>query len=149
MQAAYEAAHQRVVVALPGKVRRQTRGFEFGDQHLVVTMDQQVQVAAARRVLAQVHIADVERKDLVLRQARQVQAQVEGTADQFGELATYQFTGRYAQPVFDIFTGLEYPHVGFVQHQQETVGLDAARQLDRLLGAALEGLGERAVCNHL
>ncbi|MNE55079.1 hypothetical protein D3C80_1498990 [compost metagenome] len=94
MQAAYEAAHQWVVVALPGKVRWQARGFELGDQHLVVAMDQQVQVAAKRSVLAQLHIADVERKDLVLRQAGQVQAQVEGTADQFGKLATYQFTGR-------------------------------------------------------
>jgi len=134
---------------LPGKIRWQARGFEFGDQHLVVAMHQQVQIAAVRRALAQEDIADVERKDLILWQAGQVQAQVEGTADQFGEVATGQFSGRYAKPMLDIFTGLEYAHFGFVQHQQEAVGLDAARQLDRFLGTALEGLGERAVCNHL
>jgi hypothetical protein len=42
-----------------------------------------------------------------------------------------------------VFAGLQDAQVMLVQYQQEALGLDAARHLDRFLGATLDGLVER------
>ncbi|MNM57567.1 hypothetical protein D3C81_687750 [compost metagenome] len=137
VQAADKAAHQRVVVALFRKVRRHAHGLELDDQHLVVTVGEHPQPVTAGGAMAQVHVADMKRKALVVRQARKVRAHVEGVADQAGKWAAQQFFGWQAQPVLGVFAGLEDMQVRFIQHQQKPVGLNAARHLDRLLGTAL------------
>lgn len=137
MQAADKAAHERVIVTLPGQFRRQPRGFEFGNQYFVVAVHQQMQRGAVRRTLAQAHVTDMEGEYLIFWQPCELRVQVKTVADQVGEGATDQFTGWQAQPVLDVFTGLQHAQVGGVQHQQETVGLDAARHVDRFTGTAL------------
>ncbi|MNE39833.1 hypothetical protein D3C80_1338080 [compost metagenome] len=147
MQAADEAAHQRVIVTLIGHVRRQAEGLELGDQHLIVAVDQQAQCIAALRALTQANVADMEGKYLVTGQAFEARAHVEAVADQIGKGAADQRLGGHPQPPCGVLAGLENAQVAFVQDQQKPVGLDAAGHLDRLLGTALHGLGEWVVCS--
>lgn len=148
LQATDEVAHQWVVVALPGQLRWQARGFELGNQYFVVTVGQQVQRLTVGRALAQAHVADVKGENFIFGQPCEVRVQVETVADQIGEGATDQLLGRQAQPVLDVFTGLQHAQVGGVQYQQKAMRLDAARQVDRFLGTALHGVCQRVVCSH-
>ncbi|MNN22636.1 hypothetical protein D3C81_1360000 [compost metagenome] len=107
-----------------------------------------MQRGAVRRTLGQAHIPDVKGEDFIFRQPCQLRVQVKAIVDQVGERATDQFTGRQAQPVLDVFTGLQHAQVDGVQHQQKAVGLDAARHVDRFTGTALHGFCQRGVCSH-
>ncbi|MNT96935.1 hypothetical protein D3C72_2391470 [compost metagenome] len=82
-----------------------------------MAVHQQMQRVAVRRTLAQAHVADVEGEDFIFGQPCKLRVQVKAIADQIGEGATDQFTGRQAQPVFNVFTGLQHAQVDGVQHQ--------------------------------
>lgn len=137
-----------VVVTLLGQLGAKTRRLELGDQHLVVAMRQQTQGLGVGGALAQVDVADMEREYLVLGQQPELGTQVEAFADQVVEALVDQVAGRDAEPTLDVLAGLEYAQVLFVQHQQEALGLDAARDLDRFLGTAFHGRGQGVVCSH-
>ncbi len=140
LQTGDKAAHQRVIVALPDQVCWQAGWFELGNQYLIVAMDQHVQQGTDGGALAQAHVANVEGEDFVFGKPCEVRVQVKALVNQVGEVATDQFAGWQAQPVLDIFTGLQHAQVGGIQHQQKAVRLDAARNLNRFLGTALHGV---------
>lgn len=68
----------------------------------------------------------MEGEDFIFGKPCQVRVQVKALVNQVGEVATDQFAGWQAQPVLDIFTGLQHTQVGGIQHQQKAVRLDAA-----------------------
>ena len=113
---------------------------ELDDQDLIVTMHQYGQALRIRRSMAQTHVADMKRVDLLVGQAVQVLAQVEVFAHQFGKMTSRQLGGRHSQPVFGIFAGLQDLQAGFIDHQHKAMRLDAAGNLDRFLAATLDGL---------
>ncbi|MNN78763.1 hypothetical protein D3C81_1953470 [compost metagenome] len=116
MQVTDKAAHQWVVITLLGRVRKPAHRFELNDQHLVVTVGHYAQWLGAGGALAQAHIAYMERKGLVVGQARKVRPYIEGVTDQVGNRAAQQFPGRQAEPALGVLAGLEDAQVGFVQH---------------------------------
>ena len=148
MKAADEGAYQWVVVTLGSQVLGHSERLELDDQHLVMPVCQQMELLAPRCFVVQAHITNMERKDFVLGQPRQVLAHVEAGLDDLVEAAAEQCVGGRAQPLHDVFTHLQDLQMLEIEHQDKPVRLNATRHLNRLLSATFDRLGKCSVGSH-
>ncbi len=132
LQAGDEAAHQRVEIAVGGD--GVAGRLELGDQHLVVAVHHHRHRERALLADGEAHVPEVEGIGVFQCQPLQTALEHGGVFEEALEREPDQFAGGQAEPVLDVLAGLHHAATAFIEDQHETVGLDAARDVDGLFG---------------